>query len=257
MADKKLKFTDFISMFLRSFFFQTAWNFKSLVSIGFSYAMIPVAKRLYSTGEEHAAFLRRHLCFFNSHPYFASYALGAIARLEEDSVNDPSMKTEQIEKFKNALIGPLGAVGDQLFWGIIKPTSLVLGATGVLMIQNLTVQLLFLVLLLILFNVPHIYVRFFGIIKGYQEGYQSYKQIKIERFAILKNFFLVLGTTAIGAFIGYIAIKNLHTDLTGLLVFFSSVGLAVYLRNRKMAVYSPILLPLILAFMIGIVVVYI
>ncbi|MGD9487749.1 MAG: PTS system mannose/fructose/sorbose family transporter subunit IID [Calditrichaceae bacterium] len=249
---KKLKYSDFISMFFRSFFFQTAWNFKSLVSIGFSFAMIPVAKRLYTTKEEYALFLKRHLGFFNSHPYFASFALGAIARLEEDSVNDPSLRTEQIEKFKNALIGPLGAVGDQLFWGIIKPTSLVLGAAGIIMIRNLKVQLLFLVLLLILFNVPHIYVRFFGIIKGYQEGYQSYKQIKIERFALLKNFFLHLGTVAIGAFIGFIAIKNLHSDLTGLLVFASSIGLAVYLRNKKMAVYSPILLPLILAFMIGI-----
>ncbi len=59
------------------------------------------------------SFLKRHLGFFNAHPFFASYALGAISRLEEDNPGNH----ELVDRFKNALIGPLGAIGDQTILG--------------------------------------------------------------------------------------------------------------------------------------------
>ena len=38
--------------------------------------MIPAIKRLYKTKEEQAVALKRHLEFFNTHPYVASPILG-------------------------------------------------------------------------------------------------------------------------------------------------------------------------------------
>ncbi|MBD3224490.1 MAG: PTS mannose family transporter subunit IID, partial [Caldithrix sp.] len=83
---KQLKWTDHLSIFFRSFLLQAGWNFKSMLSIGFVFALLPVAKRLYKTNEERKKFLLRHIGFFNAHPYFASYALGAIAKIEEETV---------------------------------------------------------------------------------------------------------------------------------------------------------------------------
>jgi PTS system mannose-specific IID component len=49
--------------------------------------------------------------FFNSHPYLAGIAVGAVVRAERDGVPGPV-----ISRFRTALSGPLGALGDQLIW---------------------------------------------------------------------------------------------------------------------------------------------
>ena len=125
--DKNTTHVKFYNIFIRSFFIQAAWNFKSLLSIGWTFSLLPIAKKLIKDEQQYMSFLNRHLSFFNAHPYIASYALGAIARLEEECAKSEDKKYEQIEKFKNAIIGPLGAIGDQLFWAVIKPASIIVG----------------------------------------------------------------------------------------------------------------------------------
>jgi PTS system mannose-specific IID component len=39
---------------------------------GYAYAMIPAIKKLYKNKDDQAAALKRHLEFFNTHPYLAS-----------------------------------------------------------------------------------------------------------------------------------------------------------------------------------------
>ena len=43
---------------------------------GWAFSMIPAIKKLYKTKEDRAAALKRHLEFFNTHPYIASPILG-------------------------------------------------------------------------------------------------------------------------------------------------------------------------------------
>ena len=50
-------------------------------------AMIPAIKKLYKTKEERAAALKRHLEFFNTHPYVASPIIGVTLALEEERAN--------------------------------------------------------------------------------------------------------------------------------------------------------------------------
>src|SRR4029077_19460658 len=47
----------------------------------------------------------------NAHPYLAAVAVGALARVELDG--EPPAR---IERFRTALCGPLGSVGDRLVW---------------------------------------------------------------------------------------------------------------------------------------------
>ena len=67
---KELKLTkkDRISVWWRSFFLQGSWNYERTQSGGWTYAMIPAIKKLYTTKEEQVAALKRHLEFFNTHP---------------------------------------------------------------------------------------------------------------------------------------------------------------------------------------------
>src|SRR5207237_102193 len=60
---------------------------------------------------EFKAALARESHYFNAHPYLASVAVGALARAELDG--EPP---ERIERFRTALAGPLGSVGDRLVW---------------------------------------------------------------------------------------------------------------------------------------------
>ena len=196
---KKLPILTGLGVFLRSFFIQSVWNYRSLLSVGFAYCLIPIASRLYRNQEERVAFLKRQLSFFNAHPYFASYALGAISRVEEEKPSDPDL----VERFKNALIGPLGAIGDQLFWGTIKPGCILLAMIGVLLIDHLHLLIGYFILMLICYNVPHLLIRSIGIQVGYREGLEVYKLLKSERFNKYRLIYRVLGAISLGFVIGF------------------------------------------------------
>lgn len=251
---KKLKNSDFLSIFWRSFFIQAVWNFKSLLSLGFCFCFIPVARRLFNSENEMRDFLLRHLSFFNAHPYFASYALGALARIEEESVNSETDSSEKIEKFKNALMGPLGAIGDQYFWSTIKPGALLFGFTGLVYFENLTIRLMFLSAAFLLYNVPHFYTRITGLRRGYRYGYSIYKHLNIENFLTIKLIYKILGASALGLFIGYVLSQNVPENLFAAVIFAVSGAGAYYLRTHKKMIYLPILIPLIGSTVIGILV---
>ncbi len=253
-ASKKLKKRDHISIFMRSFFIQAGWNFKSLISIGFAYALIPVARRLYRDNEARAKFLLRHIGFFNAHPYFASYALGAIARLEEENAqNEDSDQTERIEKFKNALIGPLGAVGDQYFWATVKPAAVLLGMIGLLLAPQVWIKLTFLALLLILYNISHLMVRIRGQRLGYEKGYHIYKEIRIEKYGRSKRTYHIIGAILLGLLTGYLIGWSDSQHIIATLVFFGSMVLAYYVKTVRQSFYGSILIPLLFMVIAGLI----
>jgi mannose/fructose/N-acetylgalactosamine-specific phosphotransferase system component IID len=254
MKERKLKKIDFLSIFFRSFFIQAVWNFKGLVAVGLCFCLIPVARRLYNNTEEYRQFLRRHLNFFNTHPYFSSFALGAIARAEEEFTGNNSDEINNFEKFKNALIGPLGAVGDQLFWATIKPASVIIGLMGTVIVPGIEFKLLFLVVFLILYNLPHIYVRLNGLISGYQSGYGIYKLLRIENFKKIKIFYQTLGGTGLGIFAGYYLASALKEEFLSGIVFVITAILAFLIREKNKTFYWPITIPILVSIVIGIIV---
>ncbi len=222
--------------------------------MGFCFCFIPVARRLFNSTDEIRDFLLRHLSFFNAHPYFASYALGALARIEEESVNSEADNTDKIEKFKNALMGPLGAIGDQYFWSTIKPGALLFGYAGIIFFENLYIRLLFLLAAFLLYNVPHFYTRLSGLRRGYKYGYNIYKHLNIENFLTIKLIYKIMGASALGLFIGYILSQNIPGNFFAAIIFAASSAGAYYLRTHKKMIYLPILIPLIGSTVVGILV---
>jgi mannose/fructose/N-acetylgalactosamine-specific phosphotransferase system component IID len=195
--------------------------------------------------------MQRYLSFFNTHPYFVSFALGALARLEEDHVNGRLADTEQINKFKNALIGPLGAIGDQLFWGTIKPASILVVVTTVMIIPQPEFKLLFLALFLILYNMPHLYIRYYGLREGYRLGYQIYKKLRIENFNSLRKSYHLIGAITIGVIVGFLMINVVNTHLTDSVIFAISFLGAIGLKKLKQGLFVAVLIPLLITFIIG------
>lgn len=115
-------------VFLRSFAIQGSWNFETLVGYGFAFALLPLLRVVYRDRPDAlAAAIGRHAQLFNSHPYLAPIALGAVARLEAEE-----RPADVIERFKAAVRGALGGLGDRLVWAGWRPVC-ILGALALLL----------------------------------------------------------------------------------------------------------------------------
>ena len=123
----RLSKKDRISVWWRSTFLQGSWNYERMQNGGWAYTMIPAIKRLYKTKEERAAALKRHLEFFNTHPYVASPVIGVTLALEEERANGAPVDDTAIQGVKVGMMGPLAGVGDPVFWFTVRP---ILGALG-------------------------------------------------------------------------------------------------------------------------------
>ena len=96
---------------------------------GWAFSMIPAIKKLYKTKEERTAALKRHLEFFNTHPYIASPILGVTLALEEERANGAPVDDVAIQGVKVGMMGPLAGVGDPVFWFTVRPMLGALGAS--------------------------------------------------------------------------------------------------------------------------------
>ncbi|MES2201267.1 MAG: PTS system mannose/fructose/sorbose family transporter subunit IID [candidate division FCPU426 bacterium] len=158
-------------MVLRSFFIQCAWNFERMQNLGFAFAMAPALKRLYPDKERRIMALRRHMEFYNSHPFMSPLILGSALRVEEDALAAGKEPGAMVSSLKQGLMGPLAAIGDALFWNTLRPLATLASAAllwALPQVQPLVVAGLYLAI----FNLPHLAFRILGIRQGYALGVQ-------------------------------------------------------------------------------------
>ena len=118
---------DRLSVALRHQFLQGSWNYERMQNGGWAYSMIPAIKKLYTTKEEQSAALKRHLEFYNTHPYVSAPVMGVTLALEEGRANGEPIDDAAIQGVKVGMMGPLAGVGDPVFWFTVRP---ILGALG-------------------------------------------------------------------------------------------------------------------------------
>ncbi len=143
MSEKiQLSVSDRKKVWWRSTFLQGSWNYERMQNLGWTYAMIPAIKKLYTKKEDQAAALERHLEFFNTHPYVASPILGVTLALEEERANGAEIDDTAIQGVKIGMMGPLAGIGDPVFWFTVRPILGALGAS-LAMTGNIVGPLLF------------------------------------------------------------------------------------------------------------------
>ncbi|MEM8078087.1 PTS system mannose/fructose/sorbose family transporter subunit IID, partial [Morganella morganii] len=140
---KQLRKSDIRGVFIRSNLFQGSWNFERMQAMGYAFSMVPVIRRLYpENNEERRQAIKRHMEFFNTHPYMAAPILGVTCAMEEQRANGAAIDDGAINGIKVGLMGPLAGVGDPIFWGTVRPVFAALGA-GIAMTGSLLGPLLF------------------------------------------------------------------------------------------------------------------
>ncbi|MDC9604215.1 PTS mannose transporter subunit IID [Xenorhabdus griffiniae] len=173
MGQKKLTQSDIRGVFLRSNLFQGSWNFERMQALGFCFSMIPAIRRLYPENtEERKQALKRHMEFFNTHPYVAAPILGVTMAMEEQRANGADIDDGAINGIKVGLMGPLAGVGDPIFWGTVRPVFAALGA-GIAMSGSPLGPVLF----FILFNLVRLLTRYLGVAYGYKKGLDIVKDM--------------------------------------------------------------------------------
>jgi mannose PTS system EIID component len=153
-----------VGMFSRLLAIQSSWNYELLMGIGIGFCIEPALRGLPGGpgGARYRDALARQCRYFNAHPYLASVAVGALARAELDGVPG-----QRIERFRTAICGPLGSVGDRLVWaGWLPVCSLLALAVYGLGGGPLRVVATF----LLTYNAGHIALRVWGLQAGWSHG---------------------------------------------------------------------------------------
>jgi PTS system mannose-specific IID component len=152
-----------VATFLRSFLIQGSWNYRSMLGTGLCFALLPSLRRIFSDDPDALQrSVRRTVEHFNAHPYLSGVALGAIVRLESEAADD-----QAIRRFKTAVRGPLGGLGDSLVWASWLPavsmaalSLLWLGAPGWVAVATF----------LLVYNLGHLGLRTWGFRAGLTNG---------------------------------------------------------------------------------------
>lgn len=159
-----LPFRTRAAIFVRLLAVQGAWNYETMVGNGIGFCVEPALRRLPGgpDGAPYRAALARQSQYFNAHPYLTGVAVGALARAELDGE-----APERIERFRTALCGPLGALGDRLVWATWLPlcsfAALVVFGLGASPLVTVTT-------FLGLYNAVHLGLRAWGLRVGWQRG---------------------------------------------------------------------------------------
>ena len=149
------------TVFLRSFFLETLWNYPRMQNIGFTYCIFPALRRIHRSDRDFSDAVSRQLESANTHPSMAPLFAGLVSRLERDR------PTSDLTSFRRRIMTTLAAHGDRLFWGHLKPFTAIVGVVAMLYFP---ISLLGSFLALMLYNVPNIYFRMVGFRRGYDEG---------------------------------------------------------------------------------------
>lgn len=155
--------SDHLTAWSRTFAIQGSWNYSSLVGTGIAYAVLPLLRRIYAGDPVRLReSVERNMRPFNGHPYLCAMAVAALGRLEQDEV-DPGT----IEKFRTALRGPLGTVGDRAVWGQWRPISVLIAIMCYLLGASPGWSV---AVFLVLYNVGHLSIRAWAYVTGWQAG---------------------------------------------------------------------------------------
>lgn len=228
--NKKLQFR----LFLRSFFLQTSWNYMKYQNIGLAFVMWPFLKQLYKNDSQALpAVMKRYLDNFNTQPVMASFCFGVLAKEEERLKNTP-LNSERYKyalaewnAIKQNLSITTASIGDRLFWGSLKPLTLLLALfiwlsldVNFLEVDNLpqTVPPVYvfggIIAAFLAFNIIALFVKWKGISLGYYAAENAC--FGLTRFDWNKTIYYakrcgVLLTAFMLFFAGYYFLKDFHS----------------------------------------------
>lgn len=200
-----------------SCFLQASFNYERMQACGWLWGMLPGLQKIHTNKEDLKASMAHNLDFLNTHPFLVTFVMGIVLSLEQNKAETATIRSVRI-----SAAGPLGGIGDALFWLTLVPITAGLTA-NIAMEGNVLGAILF----LIIFNVVQFIVRWWLMHWSYNLGTKAVTMLtsnakEFTRAASILGIFVVgglianYGSTSLRIYVGDPSI-NIQGLLDGIL----------------------------------------
>ncbi len=217
---------------LRGLLVQGGFNYERYQNLGFWWMMRPTLDRLYPDKSDRADAYKRHLVYFNTHPWLIGPIAGITAAMEKQRAQHAdNIDDETINSVKIGLMAPLAGIGDSLVFGTLRP---ILGAVCATMAVagNIAGALIFFFALLAIQFV----LRFSLTSAGYRTGMRFFDRLSSDMIDRIRQGATMVGLAVAGALVA--TMLNVSTPWT-----YTSGEQVIKLQDQLDAVL-PAMLPL-------------
>jgi mannose/fructose/N-acetylgalactosamine-specific phosphotransferase system component IID len=214
----------YLGMSYRAMFLLTLWNDRTLQGPGFAWTV--------NAGVGEVNRVSRDAAGFNTTPAMAPCVIGAVVRMESDGASP-----EDVTRVKDSGAASLAAVGDQLFWGLIRPSAALAG-----LVAWQLGPLVSAAALLAVQGLPQLAFRLLGLARGLGRG----KSAIPEFIGAARRAFRVaspVGSALAGLFAGAVlsSARGTHGPEGAIVVMAATAGF-VWLMSSRLASPSAICL---------------
>lgn len=218
-------------MVWRSVYLQASFNYERMQAGGWLYSILPGLEKIHTDKKDLSASMAHNLEFFNTHPFLVNFVMGIVLSLEQNKTDIQTIRAVRV-----AAMGPLGGIGDALFWFTLVPITA--GITANMAIAgNIAAPFIF----LLIFNAVQFGLRYFLMHWSYRKGTDAISIMtanakEFTRAASILGIFVVGAlTSAMGATSVNIVIPNgeskinIQSILDGILPSMLPLGLTLLL----------------------------
>lgn len=151
-------------MVWRSMNLQASFNYERMQAAGWLYCILPGLEKIHGDNKEDLkASMEHNLEFFNTHPFLVTFVMGIILSMEQQKADINTIRAVRV-----AAMGPLGGIGDAIFWFTLVPITA--GITANMAIGG---SIMGPILFLLIFNAVQFGVRFWLMDWSYKLGSQA------------------------------------------------------------------------------------
>ena len=147
-------------MVWRSMNLQASFNYEKMQAAGWLYCILPGLERIHTDKEDLKLSMTHNLEFFNTHPFLVTFVMGIVLSLEQKKTDIDTIRAVRV-----AAMGPLGGIGDAIFWFTLVPIT-----AGICANMAINGSILGPVMFLLIFNAAQFAVRFFLMNWSYKLG---------------------------------------------------------------------------------------
>lgn len=191
-------------MVWRSLNLQGSFNYERMQAGGWLYGILPGLLAIHGEGSEDLKTSMAHnLEFFNTHPFLVTFVMGIVLSLEQQKADVGTIRAVRV-----AAMGPLGGIGDAIFWFTLVPIAAGIGS-NMAIDGSIAGPIVFLAL----FNIVQFAVRFFLMHWSYNLGTKAIELLTANAKEFTRAASL-LGVFVVGALTSNYGGTALSDDLT-------------------------------------------
>lgn len=179
-------------MVWRSMNLQASFNYERMQAAGWLYCILPGLEKIHGDNKEDLkASMEHNLEFFNTHPFLVTFVMGIVLSLEQQKADISTIRAVRV-----AAMGPLGGIGDAVFWFTLVPITA--GITANMAING---SLAGPIMFLLIFNIVQFAARFWLMNWSYKLGSKAIEMLtanakEFTRAASMLGIFIVGALTS-------------------------------------------------------------